>query len=82
MFLILYAVLFFAIPVILIVLYCVSLYHYVSAKKKNKTAPGTFTDDEIKKRKKMLLVLSVAAGVLVAVVIGFSVLLSMCIAHM
>lgn len=77
-----YYFLFFGMPAILIVLFCISLYRYVSAKKKNKAVPGTFADDEIKKRKTMLIVLSVVAGVLTVVVVGFIILLFMAVAFM
>ena len=79
----LYEIFFFAIPIILIVLFSISLYRYVSAKKQNKVAPGTFSDEEVKNRKVVLIVLSVVAGVLVAIVIGFiALMLFMAVAHM
>ncbi len=78
----LYDILFFSIPIILIALFGISVYRYVSAKKQNKAAPGTFSDDEIKKRKIMLIVLSVITAVLAAIVIGFIVLLFMAVAFM
>lgn len=78
----LYDIFFFAIPIILIALFGVSLYRYISAKKQNKAAPGTFSDAEIKKRKIMLIVLSVLAGVLAAIVIGFIALMFMAVAFM
>jgi len=78
----LYDILFFAIPIVLIALFGISVFRYVSAKKQNKAAPGTFSDDEIKKRKIMLIVLSVITAVLVAIVIGFIVLLFMAVAFM
>lgn len=77
-----YNILFFAIPIALIALYGVSLYRYRSAKNQNKTAPGTFSDSEIKKRKTVLTVLSVMTGILVAVVIGFIALMYMAVAFM
>ena len=78
----LYDIFFFAIPIILIALFSVSLYRYISAKKQNKMAPGTFSDAEIKKRKIMLIVLSVIAGVLATIVIGFIALMFMAVAFM
>ena len=78
----LYDILFFAIPAILLALFGISVYRYVSAKKQNEAVPGTFTEEEIKKRKTMLIVLSVIAGVLATVVIGFVILLYMAIAFM
>ena len=79
----LYDIFFFAIPLALIALFGISLYRYVSAKKQNKVAPGTFSDEEVKNRKVVLIVLSVVAGVLVAIVIGFiALMLFMAVAHM
>lgn len=78
----LYDILFFAIPGILIVLFVISLYRYIFAKKQNKKVPGTFTPEEIKKRKTFLIVLSVVVGVLVVIVIGFIALLFMAVAYM
>ena len=78
----LYDMFFFAIPIILIALFGVSLYRYISAKKQNKVTPGTFSDAEIKKRKIMLIVLSVIAGVLAVIVVGFIALMFMAVAFM
>lgn len=78
----LYDILFFAIPIILIAFLGISIYRYVSAKKQNKKAPGTFSPEEIEKRKMVLIALSVTAGVPAAIIIGFMVLLSMAVAHM
>lgn len=78
----LYDIFFFAIPIILIALFGVSLYRYISAKKQNKIAPGTFPDAEIKKRKIMLIVLSVIAGALAVIVIDFIALMFMAVAFM
>ena len=78
----LFDVFFLAIPIALIVLLGVSLYHYLYAKKQNKTKPGTFSDGEIKKRKITLIILSVIAGVFAAIVIGFIALMFMAVAFM
>lgn len=78
----LYDIIFFAIPIILIALFGISLYRYISAKKQNKSVPGTFSDAEIQKRKIMLIVLSVIAGVLAVIVLGFIALLFMAVAFM
>ena len=77
-----YNILFFAIPTIFLVLFGLSLYRYLSAKKANKKVPGTFSDEEMKKRKLFLIALSIVAGVLAVVVIGFLALLFMAVAFM
>ena len=50
----LYDILFFAIPAILILFIGISFYRYRSAKKQNEEAPGTYSAEEIKRRKIML----------------------------
>lgn len=77
-----YDVLFFATPIILIALFGVALYRYMSANKQNKVSPGTFSDDEIKKRKSMLISLSIISGILIAIVIGFCALMFLAVAFM
>lgn len=81
-YIILYEILFFAIPIICIAFSGVSLYSYISAKKQNKVAPGTYSDAEIKKRKIIFIVLSVIASVPVVIVIGYIALMFMVIAYM
>lgn len=82
MFSILYDILFFGIPALLVILTGVSIYRFVSAKKKNRQAPGTFSEEEIRKRKIAMIVLSVITGVLAVIVIGLIVLLFMAVAYM
>ena len=79
---ILYDILFFAIPAIIIALLGVSIYRYVSAKRKNKLTPGTVSAEEMKKRKILLIVSAIIAGALVIVVIGFIALLFLAVAFM
>ncbi len=79
---IIYNVLFFSIPAILIVLFGVSLYRYFSAKKQNKATPGTYSLEEMAKRKLMLIISSVMAGILAVVVLGFIGFMFMAVAFM
>lgn len=76
------SILLYATPIIFLVLFGISLYRYISAKKKNKVAPDTFSNSEIQKRKIMLIVMSVIAGVITVIVIGFIALLYMAVAFM
>lgn len=76
------SILLYATPIISFVLFGISLYRYISANKQNKVAPGTFSNTQIKKRKIMLIVMSVIAGVLMVIIIGFIALLSMAVAFM
>lgn len=74
--------LFFAIPTISVVAFGVSLYRYLSAKKKNKLSPGTLSAEDMAKRKTALIVFAVIAGILVAMVVGIIILLFTAIAFM
>ena len=74
--------LFFAIPTISFVAFGVSLYRYLSAKKKNKLSPGTLSAEDMTKRKTSLIVFAIIAGILVAMVVGIIVLLFTAIAFM
>lgn len=78
----LYDILFFAIPIAMILFFGISLYRYCSAVSQNKVNPGTFAPVEIKNRKTCLIVASVIAGVFAMVVLGFAALLFMAVAYM
>lgn len=73
---------FYGIPLAAILFFAISLYCYCKAKKTNKMQPGTFTEEELKIRKVLLIVSSVIMGILVVVVIAFIALLSMAVAFM
>lgn len=77
-----YDILFFSIPAIILAFLGVSIYRYVYAKRKNKLSPDTFSNEEINKRKMWLIISAVISGVLVAVVVGFIALLFMAVAFM
>ncbi len=49
-----YDILFFAIPAVLLVFWGVSIYRYISAKKKNAQAPGSFPAQELKKEQSLI----------------------------
>lgn len=74
--------LYFAIPVAAILFFIVSLCLFLSARKQNKQQPGSVSAQTLKKRKIMLIVSSVIAGVLAAIVIAFIALLYMAVAFM
>ena len=78
----LYDILFFAIPTAMILFLGISIYRYCSAVSQNKANPGTFAPVEIKNRKTCLIVASVIAGVFTMVVLGFAALLFMAVAYM
>lgn len=74
--------LYFAIPVAAILFFIMSLCLFLSARKQNKQQPGSVSAQTLRKRKIMLIVSSVIAGVLAAIVIAFIALLYMAVAFM
>ena len=77
-----FGVLLFGVPTLSLALFFISLYRYVSAKRKNKRTPGTFSEAEIGARKMMLVIFSVITGVLLSILIGLTVLLCLAVAFM
>ncbi len=75
-------ILFGSIPVAAIVFAVVSIIRYSSAKKANMQTPETFSGEEIKSRKDLMIVSLIIAGILAAVVIGFVCLMFMAVAYM
>lgn len=75
-------ILFFTIPLSVIVFFAVTLYCYLSARTQNKKTPGAVSPERLKTRKILLIISSAVAIVFVAVVIGFAALLFMSIAYM
>ncbi|MBQ1259324.1 MAG: hypothetical protein IIX97_04370 [Clostridia bacterium] len=73
---------FLAIPIVLLALLGVSIYRYVYAKRKNKKVPDTFSTEEIRIRKLILIVVSAVFGVFAAIVIGFVALMFLAVAYM
>lgn len=74
--------LFFAVPVAAIVFFVISLYLFLSARKKKIENPDGISDQILKKRKVMMIVSLIIAGVLVTAVIGFIILMYFSIRHM
>lgn len=77
-----FIIIFGAIPVAAIVYAIVSIISYFSAKKANIQTPDKFSAEEISSRKKSMIISSVVAGVLAAIVIGFACLMFMAVAYM
>ena len=81
-FALLYELMFFAIPTLVLIFFGISLYRYRTAVTENKKSPDTFAPEEIKRRKVFLILSAVMMAVLAVVVAGFVVLLFMAIAFM
>lgn len=74
--------LFCGIPIAAIVFFVVSLCRFLSASKRNKLQPGSVDEQTIKTRKILLIVASVIAGILVAIVLSMVALLYMAVIFM
>ena len=77
-----FQILFYAIPIGLIALLVIVCKRYKSAKRQNEAVPGTFTDQEINRRKTAMIVVTVIVGSIVSVVLGFTALLYLAVAFM
>ncbi|MBQ2767722.1 MAG: hypothetical protein IJF49_06560 [Clostridia bacterium] len=73
---------FYGIPAAAILFFAVSLVRYCTAKKQNKRVPNSISAEELRSRRLMLIISSVIAGLLAAVVIAFTVLLFVAVAFM
>ncbi|MBQ8397874.1 MAG: hypothetical protein IJX53_06735 [Clostridia bacterium] len=74
--------LYFGLPAAALVFFVVSLVLYCAACRQNKRAPGSVAPDVLRRRRLMLIVSSLIAGVFAAVVIAFTALLFMAVAFM
>ncbi len=75
-------ILFFALPAILLVFLGISIYRYVSAKRKSAKEPGTVSPSDMKSRKIVLIIASILAGVFLAIVVGMIALIFLAVAYM
>ena len=73
---------FYGLPVLALVFFVISLWRFISAKRKNKIQPGSFPVEEIKRRKRLLVISSVIAGFFVVVIVGLIALLYTAVAFM
>lgn len=78
----LYDILFWGIPAVLLVFFGISLYRYRSAVAANKETPNTFSPEEIKLRKTVMIIAAVVAGALAVAVLALVALLFMAVAFM
>lgn len=74
--------LFYGIPVAALVFFIVSLCRFVSAKRSLKENPESIAPEDMQRRKLLLQVSSVIAGVFVAVIGGIAALLFTAVAFM
>lgn len=74
--------LFFGSPIVAFILFGISIHRFLSATKQNKTAPATFSDEEINQRKKMMIVTAIISTVFAVIIAGFVTLTFLAIAYM
>ena len=74
--------LFFGVPIAAVLFFGVSLWRFLSAKGANKKAPGTYTENQLAALRLVLILASVIAGVICAIVVGFICLMFMAVAYM
>ncbi len=73
---------FIVLPAAALIFFIVSLCGYISACKANKRTPGSFSEMQIKDKKLALIISGVIIAVMLAVIIGFTVLIYLAIAYM
>ena len=74
--------LFYAIPVLVVIFFGVSLFLFCHAKIKNKKAPDGVSEQKIKNLKIMLIISSVMMAILVLAAAGLTALSFLVIAYM
>lgn len=72
----------YLIPLAAIVFFVISLCDFISVKKQYKTEPNETNEQKKNTAKTLLIVSSIIMGVLLAVVIGFMLLMFMAVAYM
>lgn len=70
------------IPTATLVGFLVSLFMYLYAKKKNKRAPGSYSEAAMKKRGFALAVFAFIAGAMLVAILALVILLYMAVAYM
>ena len=74
--------LYYSIPIGALLFFFVSLFRFLSARQKNQKQPGSVDDVRMKLLKQMLITSSVIVGLLIAVVVGFILLLMTAVTFM
>ena len=75
-------ILFYGIPLLVVVFFATVLIRYLTARRQNRRAPGSVPEAVLKQRQIWLVVGGVALVILLAVVIAFTALLMMAVAYM
>lgn len=75
-------ILFFVIPIAAVTFFIISLCSFLSVRKKTKLQPDSVNMQEYRKRKIMMIISSIIAGVLMTIVICFCVLIALAVQYM
>lgn len=73
---------FFTVPIIAVAGWILNLTKYIQAKRENKENPDTHSKEEMKSIKSNLIISSVIAFILVAIIVGLVITFAMGIAYM
>ncbi|MBE6570396.1 MAG: hypothetical protein E7658_09310 [Ruminococcaceae bacterium] len=74
--------LYYLIPAAALLFFGICLILYISARRKNKRVPGTFTEGQMRVRLICLIVSAIIAGLMLAIVLAFMALLFLAVAFM
>ncbi len=74
--------LFYLIPIGAIVFFCVSLIRFISARRKNKRIPGSYSEKQMMTRFILMIVSSVIVGIMLVSAIALVLLLFAALAYM
>lgn len=72
----------YALPIAVMVLFVISLVRYIRAHRANRRAPNTYSKSQMTARLVWLIVTGVIMGAMLAMIIGFMLLLMVAVAFM
>lgn len=73
---------FYGIPIAAVIFFIISLCRYLSAKRRQRVAPDSISEEQLRTRRILLIVSIFIAGIFTAVVIAFILLMFMAAAFM
>ncbi len=77
-----FSLLFYGIPTLLVLLWALSLWRYLRAKKAEKEQPGSVSPSDLDTRRTLMIIMSVVVGALALIALGLFALLSLAVAYM
>ena len=73
---------FFGVPLIFVAPFLVTLYRYRRVRKENEEFPGTVLEGELKSCKVTMILAAIGAGIIIAIELGFIILLTTAVSLM